>query len=201
MVVTMSNRNIYILLTDTGTWFSRLIKFYTKAPYNHASISLDDNLEELYSFGRKVYYNPLSAGFIKEDLNQGVFLYKKNTKCILYKIAISENQYEEIFQEIDQFKCSPQHYRYNLLGVMGIALNKRIVRENAFTCSQFVASVLTASGIYAFEKYTELITPEDITKIPQLQFIYEGKLSDYQQDKTAVFNPNLLNWNQYNANY
>jgi hypothetical protein len=201
MVVTMSNRNIYILLTDTGTWFSRLIKLYTKAPYNHASISLDDNLEELYSFGRKVYYNPLSAGFIKEDLNQGVFLYKKNTKCILYKIAISENQYEEIFQKIDQFKCFPQHYRYNLLGVMGIALNKRIVRENAFTCSQFVASVLTASGIYAFEKYTELITPEDITKIPQLQFIYEGKLSDYQQDKTTVFNPSLLNWNQYNANY
>src|SRR3954452_16980179 len=140
----MRSRNIYILLTDTGTWFSRLIKLYTKAPYNHASISLDDNLEELYSFGRKVYYNPLSAGFIKEELNQGVFLYKKNTKCILYKVAISENQYEEIFQKIDQFKCFPQHYRYNLLGVMGIALNKRIVRENAFTCSQFVASVLTA---------------------------------------------------------
>ena len=84
---------------------------------------------------------------------------------------------------------------------MGIALGKRIIRENAFTCSQFVASVLTTSGIYAFEKYTELVTPEDIAKIPQLQFIYEGKLSDYQQDQASVFNPNLLNWNQYKANY
>ena len=197
----MRDKYIYILLTDTGTWFSRLVKFYTKAPYNHASISLDDNLEELYSFGRKVYYNPLSAGFVKEALNQGVYYYKKNTKCILYKIAISQQQYEEILRKLDEFKCFPKHYRYNLLGVMGIALGKRIIRENAFTCSQFVASVLATSGIYAFEKYTELITPEDIAKIPQLQFIYEGKLSDYQQDQASVFNPNLLSWNQYKANY
>ena len=73
----MRDKYIYILLTDTGTWFSKLVKFYTKAPYNHASISLDDNLEELYSFGRKVYFNPLSAGFVKEALNQGVYYYKK----------------------------------------------------------------------------------------------------------------------------
>lgn len=36
----MSNQKIYILLTDTGTLFTRLIKLYTKKPYNHASISL-----------------------------------------------------------------------------------------------------------------------------------------------------------------
>lgn len=199
MVIIMRDKYIYILLTDTGTWFSRLVKFYTKAPYNHASISLDDNLEELYSFGRKDYFNPLSAGFVKEALNQGVYFYKENTKCILYKIAISQNQYEKILQIIDEFKGFPQHYRYNLLGVMGIAFGKRIIRENAFTCSQFVASILTASGIYDFEKYTELITPEDIAKIPQLQFIYEGKLSDYQQEQTSLFNPNLLNW-KYKVN-
>ena len=95
----MSERSIYILLTDTGTWFSRMIKFYTKAPYNHASISLDENLDELYSFGRKVYFNPLSAGFIKEGVNHGVFLYKKNTKCILYRLTVSEEQYLRLFKE------------------------------------------------------------------------------------------------------
>jgi hypothetical protein len=196
----MKDKYIYILLTDTGTWFSRLVKIYTKAPYNPTSISLDDNLEELYSFGRKVYHNPLSAGFVKESLNQGVYHYKKNTKCILYKIAISHKQYDEILRKLDEFKCSPKHYRYNLLGVMGIALGKRIIRDNAFTCSQFVASVLTTCGIYAFEKYTELITPEDISKIPQLQIIYEGKLSDYKQDQAPIYNPNLLSWNQYKVN-
>ena len=46
-------KKVYILLTDTGTLFTKSIKTYTKAPYNHASISFDVGLEELYSFGRK----------------------------------------------------------------------------------------------------------------------------------------------------
>ena len=196
----MRSRNIYILLTDTGTWFSRMIKLYTKAPYNHASISIDENLEELYSFGRKVYYNPLSAGFIKERMDQGVFFYKKNTKCLIYKIEVSEKQYNQFTKNIAQFKCFKDQYRYNLLGVMAIAVNKRLIRKNAFTCSQFVASMLVTSGIHQFEKYIELITPEDIAKIPQLTLIYEGKLRDYYQDKNEIFNHNLYNYNQYNTN-
>ncbi|USK36883.1 hypothetical protein LIS77_13090 [Cytobacillus firmus] len=62
----MSNQKIYILLTDTGTLFTRLIKLYTKKPYNHASISIDPELKEVYSFGRKTAKNPFIGGFVKE---------------------------------------------------------------------------------------------------------------------------------------
>lgn len=196
----MNERSIYILFTDTGTLFSKMIKFYTKSPYNHVSISLDENLNELYSFGRKFYYNPLSAGFIKEDIDHGVFFYKKDTKCMLYRLTVSEQQFIDITAKIYRFKCFRDHYRYNLLGVMGIALNKRIVRENAFTCSQFVASILTVSGIHAFEKYLEMITPNDIMEIPQLEIIYEGKLRDYKRNSRAAYHPQILDWNQYKAN-
>ena len=40
----MKEKKIYILLTDTGTLFTRLIKIFTKKPYNHASISFDAEL-------------------------------------------------------------------------------------------------------------------------------------------------------------
>ena len=93
-------------------------------------------------------------------------------------MTVSEQQYRNILMRIYRFRCFHDQYRYNLLGVMGIALNKRIIRENAFTCSQFVASVLAVSGIYAFEKYIEMITPNDIRKIPGLELIYEGKTRD-----------------------
>lgn len=197
----MNKRSVYILLTDTGTWFSRMIKLYTKAPYNHASISLDENLEEMYSFGRRVYFNPLSGGFVKEGIDRGVYLYKKNTKCILYKMVVSDDQYNEILKRIAQFKYFKEQYRYNLLGVMGIAVNKRIIRKNAYTCSQFVAFVLATSGIHEFEKYIEMITPDDITKIPQLQLIYEGKLHEYDQVKDSIYKPTILDWNQYKADF
>ncbi|WP_338470575.1 hypothetical protein R4Z10_17580 [Niallia sp. XMNu-256] len=196
----MSERNIYILLTDTGTWFSRMIKIYTKAPYNHASISLDEKLEEMYSFGRKVYYNPLSAGFVKEGVNHGVFFYKKDTKCTVYKLVVSETQYERLTNNIGRFNSLKDQYRYNLLGIMAIVVNKRLIRKNAFTCSQFVASMLVTSGIHHFEKYVELVTPEDITKITRLELVYEGKLRDYSLDKNNVYKSPLFDYKQYNAN-
>ncbi|WP_428909518.1 hypothetical protein [Niallia sp. Krafla_26] len=197
----MSERNVYILLTDTGTWFSRMIKLYTKAPYNHASISLDEHLEELYSFGRKVYYNPLSAGFVKEGLDHGVFFYKKNTKCIIYKLSVNDSQYKKLTKSIARVKFLKDQYRYNLLGVMAIAMNKRLIRKNAFTCSQFVASMLVASGILQFDKYIELITPEDIMNISQLELIYEGKLRDYYLESNNVYNQPIFDYNnQFNAN-
>ncbi|MCM3651426.1 MULTISPECIES: hypothetical protein [Metabacillus] len=49
---------IYIILTDTGTIFTNMIKMYTKQSLNHASISFTKNLSTTYSFGRKNVNNP-----------------------------------------------------------------------------------------------------------------------------------------------
>ena len=54
-------RNVYILLTDTGSLFTRLIKRFTNSPYNHVSIAFDKSLNTLYSFGRKHPYNPFGV--------------------------------------------------------------------------------------------------------------------------------------------
>ena len=50
-------KKVYIVLTQTGTILSRAVKLYTGKQYNHASIALDEELEELYSFGRVNPYN------------------------------------------------------------------------------------------------------------------------------------------------
>ena len=55
-------KKIYIVLTYTGTILSRLVKYYTKKEYSHVSISLDENLEEMYSFGRLNAYIPFIGG-------------------------------------------------------------------------------------------------------------------------------------------
>ena len=159
------------------------------------------SLKSSIALGVKVYYNPLSAGFVKEGVDHGVFFYKKNTKCMIFKMTVSEMQYDQLTENIAEVNVLKDQYRYNLLGVMAIAVNKRIIRKNAFTCSQFVASMLVTSGIHQFEKYIELITPEDITKISQLELVYEGKLRDYYLDKNNLYkHPQLFDYKQYNAN-
>ena len=56
----MSNQNkqLYIVISQTGTLLSRILKQITGAEYNHASISLSRDLERMYSFGRRHPYNP-----------------------------------------------------------------------------------------------------------------------------------------------
>ena len=68
----MNEAKVYLLFTNTGTMFTKLIQLYTKYPLNHVSISFDEQLEELYSFGRKKPYNPFIGGFVKEQVSEGL---------------------------------------------------------------------------------------------------------------------------------
>lgn len=58
-------KEVYIVLTYSGTALSTLIKKFTKDEFAHVSIALDENLEEMYSFGRLNPYNPFNAGFVR----------------------------------------------------------------------------------------------------------------------------------------
>ena len=54
-------KNIYLILTYTGTVLSKIIKNYTKDEVSHVSISLDVELKQMYSFARLNPYNFLNA--------------------------------------------------------------------------------------------------------------------------------------------
>ena len=43
-------KQVYIVISQTGTVLSRILKLITGAEYNHASISLADDLSVMYSF-------------------------------------------------------------------------------------------------------------------------------------------------------
>ena len=42
-------KKIYIVITYTGTALSKIIKYYLRSEFSHVSISLDENLEEMYT--------------------------------------------------------------------------------------------------------------------------------------------------------
>lgn len=122
----MTEKRVYILLTDTGTVFTKLIKLYTKKPYNHASISFDSELSEVYSFGRKTARNPFIGGFVKEDIRKGLF---KQADCAIYSFTVSEVQMQKINRYIKEIEAQKENYRYNFLGLFGFLLNKPIKRK------------------------------------------------------------------------
>ena len=85
----MAERTIYILLTRSGTWFSRLIHLATQDDYTHASIGLDGPRGPFYSFARKYERLALPAGLVEEQVTP----HRRRVPCCLYALTVDEETY------------------------------------------------------------------------------------------------------------
>lgn len=183
----MKNTKIYIVLSNTGTLLTRMIGKYTKIPYNHVSICFDDELHEIYSFGRKKPWFPAWGGFVQEELDEGgVYYYFSETVCTIYELNITYENHRNLRKNVDKFKKNRRRYYFNALGFLGIIINHPIKLPYGYFCSNFVAYVLQQSGIDLFEeKNPALVTPNDFYMNKKLNKIYEGKILDYNMYKSA----------------
>lgn len=173
-------KEIFIVLTQTKTYFARLIKLYTREPYAHASIAFDRDLETMYSFARLRPNNPFITGFVEEDINNGIFGKCEETTCSVYSLKVTEEQYHRLQEEIEIFKRNREKYSYNFLGIVGVMIHRPIALENRYFCSQFVAYILEQSGIRLFHKSCALVRPFDIRMCSKLKRVYKGKLANYR---------------------
>lgn len=177
----MRQRYIYIVFSKTGTWLSHSISKIAKIDYPHVSLSFNENLDCMYTFGRIKPNNPFSGGLVIENIHEGIYRKSKNVHCIIYKIPITDYQLICLKYEIDKYfsinKIYP--YKYNFIGLFGILLNKPIKRKKHYFCSQFVSSLLHNSSIWTSSKCHELTGPNDIMKINQKVFVYKGLIRDF----------------------
>ncbi|WP_241774659.1 MULTISPECIES: hypothetical protein [Lysinibacillus] len=172
---------IYIVLTKTGTLLSKAIGMYTGKEMNHASIAFDEELFEMYSFGRRQLNNPLSGGFLQEDAERGLF---ETADCVIYRCRISHYQYLEMMKIVRYMYWNRDRYKYNFIGLFGVMMQKEVRRERAYFCSQFVAMLLKVGGLEVYQN-PALMTPHCIAQLPYLEKVYAGKLADYLQGVRA----------------
>lgn len=168
---------IYIILTHTGTVLSKIIKKYTKDEFSHVSISLDRELNEMYSFGRLNPYNPFWGGFVHEYTNKGTFKRFYKTVTQIYSWKITEEQYESIKKNIEHFKRNKDKYKFNVIGLFAAGFHKKIGKEQSFYCAEFVKYVIEQSGIST--GLPDVVRPEDFKYIKELKEIYVGLLQKY----------------------
>lgn len=191
----VEQKTIYLLFLDTGTFLTKTINLFTNSTLNHASIALDQSLSQVYSFGRKRPRNPFIGGFVRENLQLPFF---KKAQCAVYRLQISELEYELLEQRMNMMEAEKHLYRYNMLGLFGVMLNKELPRDNAYFCSQFVATMLSECGVYEYDKPACLIRPQDLKEWHELQLIYQGSLSNYPYFYHANQNVYTHKWNSSN---
>ncbi len=177
-------RKIYIVLTHTGTALSRMIKWFTKDEFTHVSIALDVELKKMYSFGRLHPYNPFAGGFVHEAVDSGTFKRFYKTRAKVYSLEVTGEQYEQLSKNIKEFEEKKEDYTFNRLGLFAVGLHRKIQKEHAFYCAEFVKYVIEKAGIET--GLPDIIKPEDFKKIEGLHQIYDGILRKYPSPKMKV---------------
>ncbi len=173
-------KHVYIVISQTGTLLSRLLKLITKAEYNHASISLVPDLGTMYSFGRKNPYNPFWAGFVAESARFGTFKRFSKTRIVVLDIAVTEDQYQAISRRIQTMMSLRQHYGYNYLGLWLGGLRICYRQKRRFYCSEFVKDLLEKHDIHGVRQLNPIVQPIHFLTLPTAQQIYTGLLQEYR---------------------
>lgn len=178
-------KKIYFILTDAGTALGKIIKFKTRKKYTHVSISLDKDLKKMYSFSRINPYICFLGGFMHERLNVGCFKRFKNTEAKICYIEITDYQYEKLQEQIMYFEANRNKYKFNVLGLAYIFINKEIHRENYFYCAEFIKYVLKKSNVNI--QLPNMPRPEDFEQLKNSRVIYIGLLNQYKSIESTDF--------------
>ena len=177
-VVSEKSTKIYLVLSQTGTMLSRIIKAKKKTDYCHSSLGLEENLHEMYSFGRKFPWFAFWGTFVKESPYYGTFKRFKKTKICVLEIDVGEEKYAEIRDFVMNMWENKKQYHYNHLGLYLAAVNIARKKKNCFYCSEFVAHVLTECGIVEEGFFKPIVEPMAFLDIPH-RVIYRGSLQEY----------------------
>jgi len=173
-------KKIYILLMHTNTVPAKLVKFFTRYLYSHVAISLDKSCYLTYSFGRRSLYNILNGGFSIQKKDGPFFKKFNKTICKIYELEITDKQYEDVKQIIDDMERNTDNYKYDFLGIVPRFFKIPVTFENKFVCSYFVAYLLEKANICTFEKNTCLVIPKNFENLRGIKLIYSGNYLDYK---------------------
>ncbi len=176
---TKMKKYVYVVISRTPTSTGKMIRKFLKGKYNHASISLDESLTEMYSFCRLSISNPLVGGIIKESVFTLTIGLEEPVPIIVYRIPVTAERYELIRKFIYDVYNDTEVYYYNFLQALGLISNRKRPVYKTYICSEFVIEALMQGGIHLNSSEPYQITPTDICGILEEFIYYSGNLNDY----------------------
>ena len=180
-----NKRQLYIVLSRTGTNVSKIIRFVTKAKYNHVSLSLDPELKQMYSFGRHFPRNPIWAGFVQESKDSGFFKRFKDTEVQVLAIDIDEQTYQDMKCAFNYMYDHKFSYHYNYIGLVLAAFHIQFKPAHTYYCSEFAKEILIQHNIKGAEDLDIVPQPIHFADIPNTVEVYTGKLACFPNNAAA----------------
>ncbi len=180
------SKSIYVVISSTCTNFGKTIRAIGKVRYNHASVSLDEQMHEIYSFGRQKHSALLTGKLVKENISRFTLDKVSHVDVTVFKIDVTEEQYKDITEFIRDV-YSDREYLYNLFSVLTYPLTKGLSVYKAFTCIEFIMYLLTRLDM-EFDKPLYEYKPDDLLTMLEDNIYYQGNLVEYVVEKKAMTN-------------
>lgn len=171
---------IYVIQMHTKTIPSKIIKVMTRYKYSHMAISFNKKCNKLYSFGRKKYNSIFNSGFVCENKNGEFFKKFKDTKCRIFEVEVTKEQYYSLRKIIKDMERHQECFKYDYLGICLRYFKIPVAFKNKYVCSYFVAEMLEEADIHKFNKKTCFIEPKDFEGINDFNLIYSGNYLMYR---------------------
>jgi len=173
------NKYIYLVLSSSSSLPAKIIKSFTCNKLNHSSISLDDSLHRMFSFGRIKMWNAFHGGFVVEDKDKGFYQKFTDTYIQLYRFEVSNDVYERTEKYLLQCERDKETFKYNFLGAILSGFDIPLARDKRYFCSEFVAATFNDCEIREIKSNIHTYHPYNFLDLEDKELIYEGMLSDY----------------------
>lgn len=191
---------VYIVLSSGKSRYSEIIKKATRSIYSHASVSFDDTLEKLYTFGGggvKTTHNSPNEGFIVENIKN----VDSDINIAVYTFFVSNRVYDKLKSFVLEYEKNrmSSSYSYNTL-ITNFFQIKTDRGRYRMVCSQFVDSFLKSADIDITGKDSSIVSPGDIERsvnsyIKSNRNIYElyiGTIREYKYENIRRIVKSLL---------
>ncbi len=177
---------LYVVFSATPYRMGRWIRYVTGEPYNHVSISTQEDLSDLYAFARRFYRTPFYGGFVSEHPcrfhHKGIA-----AKIRLYRLPLTSRQWDKLQEILAVMREQSDRYLYNHLSALMAPLHIKVRVRKAFTCAEFAVSVLSTLG-FDFEP-RHFYTIGDIADRLESYHFYSGEFPSVSEEDAGFFHP------------
>ena len=158
---------------------NKVIRFMTKGDkYSHALISLDDDLEEVYSFG--------SLGFEKAPIEHDKF-WITTDEIYISVMFLTKEEFDSVEKFIKKMKAEEGETKYAYSNLVKMFIGRPVINNKRNVCSTFTACVLQHANPKLLHRDYSRMRPEDLTIIPRSFYVMTCKDRDDFLAKKSQF--------------
>ena len=166
---------VYVFIVNAKEITTKVIRHFTKQPYNHSALSFDKSLTNMASF--------VFPSFKRENIHN----YKPEATFSLYKIAVPNEVVLVMKDAVNNIEKAKKDYKYSVIGLLGFIDQRHQAkfnsRENAMFCSQFVARMFATAGMPVFNRPDYTVKPYDFAKNKNFKFCYRGTVKNFDPNR------------------